>query len=156
MQILKADESLLGDIHRIENLCFDYPWSLEALYEDIIENKNIYYVVVAGDGNVVGYAGMRIIIDEAHITNVCVLEEYRNKGYGKSLMRAMIEASKNLGADAITLEVRVSNYAAIALYESMGFESAGIRRKYYNDNGEDALIMWKAGLLFDGHKKYYN
>jgi ribosomal-protein-alanine N-acetyltransferase len=92
---------------------------------------------------VIGYGGMWLMIDEAHITNVAVHPTYRKMGVGHSILKALTyEASKN-GADKMTLEVRVSNRDALSLYTRMGFVAEGIRKRYYSDNDEDAFIMWK-------------
>ena len=132
----------LEDIHYCENSSFDLPWSYAMLYDDIIENDNTVYLVVEKDGRIIGYGGMWIIFDEAHITNVCILPEYRGSGYGYRLMQELIEVSKEFGADAMSLEVRVSNKTAMKLYKKCGFSVHGIRKRYYSNNGEDAYVMW--------------
>jgi len=91
---------------------------------------------------VVGYAGLWIVLDEAHITNVAVHPDYRGAGYGRALMVELISRAAMLGAFKLSLEVRVSNGVARDLYKSLGFVDKGFRRKYYSDNGEDAIIMW--------------
>ena len=83
-----------------------------------------------------------VILDEAHITNVAVLPEYRKQGIGEKMMREILRIAKEHGAVAMTLEVRPSNAPALALYHKFGFVSEGIRKQYYEDNGEDAIIMW--------------
>ena len=96
-------------------------------------------------GKLIGYGGMWIILDEAHITNVCVLPEKRRQGYATKLMDELAGIASGLGADNMTLEVRVSNEEALKLYEKCGFHIQGVRKKYYSNNGEDAYIMWKEG-----------
>ncbi|MEW6623665.1 MAG: ribosomal protein S18-alanine N-acetyltransferase [Bacillota bacterium] len=128
---------------QIERLSFTSPWSRLAFEAEVYNNKFAHYYVAQGNGGVVGYAGMWIIFDEAHITNIAVHPEFRGLKYGKRLTAELMIQAVKLGAKRITLEVRVSNVIAQKLYESMGFASVGIRKKYYTDNNEDALIMWK-------------
>ena len=145
MVITRAGEADLPAIYQLEQECFTTPWSLEALYEDICVNRNIYFVLRAGD-MVLGYGGMWMILDEAHITNICVTHRERQKGYGHMLLQRMIEEAFYQGADSMTLEVRGSNIHAISLYKDFDFEIEGVRKGYYSDNGEDAFIMWKQGI----------
>ena len=96
--------------------------------------------------SVVGYAGLWLMVDEAHITTVAVRRAFRGRGLGKVLMLAMMGLARDLGARMVTLEVRKSNAIAIKMYEELGFRQKGMRRRYYTDNGEDALIMWSEEL----------
>ncbi|MBC7325732.1 MAG: ribosomal protein S18-alanine N-acetyltransferase, partial [Moorella sp. (in: Bacteria)] len=109
----------------------------------IYNNNFAYYYIAQAGGQVVGYAGMWIILDEAHITNVAVHPHYRGRRLGELLLRVLMQEALHLGADRMTLEVRVSNRPAQRLYERLGFTRAGVRKGYYNDNREDAIIMWK-------------
>ena len=146
--IKRADERYLEDICELERLCFTTPWPVEVIYEDICVSKHLYYVICENE-KVVGYAGMWLILDEAHINNICVHPDYRCRGYGKKLLKRLIRAAYKYGGDSITLEVRRSNTTAITLYESLGFEVEGVRKGYYQDNREDAIIMWKQGLQLE-------
>lgn len=130
----------LDEVMQIEQLCFAIPWSRESM-ESEIRNTVARYMVVEEDGHVRGYAGTWIIIDEGHITNVAVHPDYRKHGYGHAVFGGMIRAAVDVGVKVMTLEVRVSNEAALALYRSFGFKKATIRHKYYEDNGEDAYLM---------------
>ncbi len=96
--------------------------------------------------SVVGYAGLWLMVDEAHITTVAVRRAFRGLGLGKVLMLELMGLARNLGARTVTLEVRQSNAIAIKMYEELGFRQKGMRRRYYTDNGEDALIMWSEKL----------
>ena len=96
--------------------------------------------------SVVGYAGLWLMVDEAHITTVAVRRAFRGRGLGKVLMLAMMGLARDLGARMVTLEVRKSNAIAIKMYEELGFRQKGVRPRYYTDNGEDALIMWSEEL----------
>jgi len=129
-------------VSEIEKICFSTPWSREAFRMEVEENKCARYVVAVCDDQVVGYGGMWLIIDEAHITNVAVHPDYRGRGIGEAIMRSLVDKATSLGAVRMTLEVRVSNEIAQNLYKKLGFYSAGIRKQYYADNNEDALIMW--------------
>lgn len=131
----------LDEILEVEMSCFKTPWT-RHMFVDELYNSNAYYFVVNVNEKIVGYVGFWKIIDEAHITNVAIHKDYRRLGYGRALITAMLNKAKELEIIAITLEVRVSNLDAILLYESFGFVSSGVRRGYYSDNNEDALIMW--------------
>ncbi|MAG35479.1 MAG: ribosomal-protein-alanine N-acetyltransferase [Dehalococcoidia bacterium] len=96
---------------------------------------------------VIGYAGLWLMVDEAHITTVAVRQTFRGRGLGKVLMLAMMDLARNLGARMVTLEVRESNAVAIKMYDDLGFQQKGVRPRYYTDNGEDAIIMWSEELF---------
>jgi ribosomal-protein-alanine N-acetyltransferase len=131
----------LDDVLVVEHLSFTLPWS-KRMFEDELSNPQAHYLVLELGEHVIGYGGFWKILDEGHITNIAVHRDFRGKSYGKKLLKALLEHARNLGIHALTLEVRVSNAAAIALYEGFGFEKAGVRKRYYADNQEDALIMW--------------
>lgn len=132
----------LDDVIKVESRCFKTSWSRYSFVHELKYSKFSYYLVVRHRGKVIGYGGMWIIIDEAHVTNIGVLPEYRGQGIGELLMRSLIAGAKARGAKRMTLEVRKSNYIAQNLYSKLGFEPAGIRRGYYIDDSEDAVIMW--------------
>lgn len=138
MEIKDVDE-----VWEIEKLSFRTPWSRESFENEMRVNDRAKYVVAALGDTVVGYGGMWYIIDEAHITNIAVHPDYRNRKIGEMIVKEMIRTAKESEINSLTLEVRVSNTAAINLYRKLGFEDAGIRKGYYTDTGEDALIMWK-------------
>ena len=138
MELEHVDEVMI-----VENLSFSIPWSKEAFIQEVTANKFAVYVVALINGSVVGYAGMWKVCDEGHITNVAVHPEFRKSGIGSKLIEGLIEAAIEEGVKSLTLEVRKGNLPAQALYKKYGFESAGIRKGYYADNGEDAIIMWK-------------
>lgn len=141
---LKIDD--LDSIIKIENLCFaEEPWTLEAFKEEIV-NPIAFYIVALLDGQPAAYGGMWIIVDEAHITNIAVHTKYQNMGIGSQLFDKMESTACNMGADAMTLEVRKSNLTAQNLYKRKKFTVSGVRKAYYANNKEDALIMWKRNL----------
>ena len=124
----------------VEAATFPTPWSREA-FESEMRNVAARYLVAEVDGRVVGYAGAWLILDESHITNIALLQEYRGQGIGRRLTHDLLQYLSNLGAAYATLEVRRSNAVAQGLYVSLGFIKLGVRKRYYEDNGEDALIM---------------
>ena len=133
----------------IEEATFARPWS-RASIENELTNSCARYVVLRRSGETVGYAGMWLVIDEAHVTNVAIRKDLRGQGLGEKLMRALIQLAADSGMIWMTLEVRRSNAAAQGLYRMLGFVDVGWRKRYYEDNGEDALLM---GLehLPEGH-----
>ena len=135
-------QSDIDDIYAIELECFTVPWSYEGLCRDVVENPCAIYVGAFDGRDLLGYAGMWVVLDEAHITNIAVRPEWQGRGIGRHLLKGLIRLARRSGADALTLEVRPSNTAALRLYESEGFATEGVRKKYYSDNGEDAYIMW--------------
>lgn len=133
----------VDSVWEIEKQSFSSPWSRESFEMELL-NDHARYVVALEGGQVIGYAGYWRIFDEAHVTNVAIRKERRGIGHGRRLMCELIALAGAEGVGAMTLEVRASNLTAIHLYESLGFVSAGIRPGYYEDNGEDAVVMWNA------------
>lgn len=140
IQYIKSHD--IDKVLELEKLCFPIPWSEEAFRIEVERNKFAKYLVAKHGGEVIGYGGMWLILDEAHITNIATHPDYRRRGIGKALLLSLMEIAANFGAMRMTLEVRVSNTGAQALYEQLDFEKGGIRRGYYADIGEDAWIMW--------------
>ncbi|MDR7867532.1 MAG: ribosomal protein S18-alanine N-acetyltransferase [Sporomusaceae bacterium] len=130
----------------VEESSFVTPWSRTAFVAEIEDNDLACYLVAEAEGQVVGYAGMWVILDEAHVTNVALLPAFRGRGLGSRLMGALCMIAKALGAARMTLEVRPSNNAARRLYSKLGFEARGVRPGYYTDTKEDAVIMWRDKL----------
>ncbi|MGI6688988.1 MAG: ribosomal protein S18-alanine N-acetyltransferase [Christensenellales bacterium] len=130
-----------GQVAAIEAACFSSPWTLGDFEREMTENPVARYLVAEVNGRLAGFAGAHIILDEGHIANVAVLAECRGQGLGRQLLEALLQYAANLGARYLTLEVRESNAPAIALYESCGFIKVSVRKRYYADSGEDALLM---------------
>ena len=124
----------------VEAATFPTPWSRDAFASEM-KNVAARYLVAEKAGTVIGYAGAWIILDESHITNIAVLKDERGQGIGRALTHGLLQYLSNLGAAYATLEVRKSNEVAQNLYKSLGFIKLGVRKRYYEDNGEDALIM---------------
>lgn len=137
---MKIDD--IPQIMEVEHESFTTPWTAEAFRNELLYNPSACYIVMIHDGKIIGYGGMWLILDEAHITNIAIREKYRGQKLGRKLMRYLIDSATVRGVDKMTLEVRVSNHIAQRLYERFGFRSVGIRKGYYSDNQEDALIMW--------------
>lgn len=135
-------EEDIDQVLEIEHASFTTPWSREAFYNELNMNKFAVYIVVEADKKVVGYCGVWIVIDEAHVTNIAILPEYRGRKLGEALMQNLFEVARTMGAKSMTLEVRVTNYVAQSLYRKFGFQKGGLRKNYYTDNQEDALVMW--------------
>ncbi|WP_110113916.1 ribosomal protein S18-alanine N-acetyltransferase [Bacillus sp. CGMCC 1.16541] len=132
----------IDEVVKIEEQSFATPWSREAFYNELTNNQFSTYIVMEENEQIIGYCGTWIIVDEVHITNIALLPSYRGKGLGELLLRNVINVVKEMGAQSMTLEVRVSNYTAQSLYRKLGFQPGGTRRNYYSDNNEDALVMW--------------
>lgn len=142
VRLRKMRMSDIPTISEIERESFPAPWSEEAFYHELVHNRLAYYIVAEVGGAVVGYAGMWLVIGEAHVTNIAVRPAYRGRKIGERLMRELRRVALRKGAVRMTLEVRVSNRIAQNLYQKLGFVASGVRPGYYADNGEDALIMW--------------
>lgn len=128
-------------VSAIERRSYPTPWHENAYYTEI-SNRSACYLVARLEGNVVGYAGMWVIMDEAHITTVAVDPKHRGKKIGERLLIGLLEESIMRGGMRATLEVREHNVVAQNLYRKYGFVEAAIRKNYYTDNDENALVMW--------------
>ena len=137
------------DVHRIESASFPTPWPDYAFKQEIQTNRLAHYLVVKAGDETVGYGGMWLMVDEAHVTTFAVLPEWRRRGIGGRLMLELMHVALKLNAHIVTLEVRLSNHAARTLYGKFGFRPVGIRPRYYSDNNEDALIMTTAPIASD-------
>ena len=126
----------------IEHATFPMPWSEKSFRDEMTTNKCARYLVVVDENDMpVGFAGVWVVIDEGHITNIAVREDLRGRGLGRMLTEGLVQYAANLGVIYMTLEVRRSNITAQNLYKSLGFIQVGVRKKYYEDNGEDAFFM---------------
>jgi ribosomal-protein-alanine N-acetyltransferase len=128
-------------VHEIERLSFRTPWPAYAFEQELRGNRLARYVVARAGDAVVGFAGVWLMVDDAHVTTFGVHPDWRRQGIGRQLLVNLAELSVAIGARRMTLEVRASNQPAQALYRGFGFEIVGRRPRYYTDDGEDALIM---------------
>lgn len=140
------EEKHLDQVMEIEVRSFSSPWTRSAYLYELTNNDFAHYISVRRGDQILGYAGMWVILDDAHITTLAVHPDYRGRGLGRMIMLEMMRRSIPLGATRMTLEVRNSNLAGRRLYTSLGFVEKGLRKKYYADTNEDAIIMW-ADLL---------
>jgi [ribosomal protein S18]-alanine N-acetyltransferase len=131
----------LAAVHDIERRSFSTPWPPHAYRTEIETNRLATYLVVRVEETVVAYAGMWLMVDEAHITTFAVDPRWRRRRIGERLLLALLDLAIGRHAREATLEVRLSNLPARRLYEKYGFRPVGLRPNYYSDNGEDALIM---------------
>ena len=128
-------------VFEVEKNCFEHYWS-KGEFEKEMKNDVARYLVADIDGKIVGYVGIWFVAGEGHITNVAVHSDYRGQKIGDILIKHLVKICKDNNIFAMTLEVRVSNIVAQNLYKKYGFKLAGIRKEYYSDNKEDAMIMW--------------
>ena len=144
MVIRRAEAPDCAVIAELEKICFPHdPWSYDSVYSDIVLNDRTVYLVAEDEGEIIAYGGLWKIFDEGHITNIAVVPGRRREHIGEKLVGELIELTRTEGIMNWTLEVRADNDPAIALYEKLGFRSAGLRKGYYEYDGMDAVIMWK-------------
>jgi len=135
--------SHLDAVFEIDRHSFSSPWTKESLRKELTGNERAVYLTALFGGAVIGYAGMWHIVNEGHITNIAVSEEHRRKGVGGAILSKLIETAREREMIGLTLEVSIANLPAQRLYAGHGFKPEGIRKDYYKDTHEDAVIMWK-------------
>ena len=133
-------------VYEIETISFRTPWSYRSLLGEL-KNSVAHYTVLEKDGEIIGYCGMWVLFEEAHITNIAIHPTCRGNGYGKQLLHAAMRAAASFGAEMMTLEVRETNSVAQRMYDEMEFTQQGRRKRYYTDTGEDALLLWNRNIL---------
>ena len=141
LEIREFNINDIEELYEVELTSFTDPWSKES-FKDELNNEIAHYLVGSINNKVVAYIGAWFILDEAHITNVAVKSDFRRQKIAKQLITAFIVLAKKHQITRITLEVRASNIPAQSLYQQFGFEKQGLRKRYYADNNEDAIIMW--------------
>lgn len=135
----------LGDVHHVlevERASFPTPWTTDIFYHELTDNLHAHYYVVEWEKGIIGYAGMWVVIDEAQITNIAILPDFRGKKIGEKLFQHMLLTAVSFGTERLSLEVRESNIVAQKMYQKFGLVPGGIRKNYYTDNQEDAIVMW--------------
>ena len=145
----------IGSVLEIEQMSFPTPWPRDAYYHELRENRLACYLVAREFHRIVGYAGMWVILDEAHVTTIAVDPLHRRRRFGERLLVALIDEAMKRGARWVTLEVRKSNLGAQTLYRKYGFKDIGIRKAYYSDNREDAIVMWTGNLWEDAFQERF-
>ena len=143
MRIVPMTADHLDAVADLERICFSTPWSRNMLAEELENACAAFLVALDGDENVIGYAGLQVVVDEGYITNVAVDPACRRQGVANQLLQVFDSFARGNHLAFLTLEVRPSNAAAIALYQGFGFTEAGRRRNYYDLPKEDALILTK-------------
>jgi len=141
VRIVPMNADHLDEVAELERICFSTPWSRNMLAEELDNLLSAFLVALDDFGRVVGYAGLQVVLDEGYITNVAVRPECRKQGIAGKLLQVFLDFAEANQLSFLTLEVRASNYDAIALYGSRGFRSVGRRKNYYEHPKEDALIM---------------
>ena len=142
IQYVEMTAAHTAQIAELEKVCFSDPWSERSIASEISNPLSSWLIALDGD-KVVGYIGSQTVLDQADIMNVAVSPAYRRQGVGEKLVTMLTERLKNAGVLAVLLEVRVSNVPAIGLYEKLGFRQIGLRKNYYLNPKEDAMIMRK-------------
>jgi len=140
--IITLNKQYIDDLIFIENSCFTHPMSKQNLLESISNEKYVFIGFIENE-MLVGYGSIFIVSDEAYVNNIAVLKDFRNKGIAKTIVNELIDICKLKNCEFITLEVRESNFPAISLYEKQGFEKITIRKNYYSNPVENAIIMTK-------------
>ncbi len=138
-------EMVLEDIDQVMEIdvaSFATPWPRQIFYQELVENKFAHYYVIEDKKEIIGYAGLWLVVDDAQVTNIAVNPNYRGNKFGEKLFRYAIQKAMGIGMKRLSLEVRVSNIIAQKLYRKFGLVPGGIRKNYYTDNGEDAIVMW--------------
>ena len=140
-RIVPITEKHIAPIAKLEKICFSEPWSAEGLIESYRSGTKFF--VAENDRHIIGYVGIKPVIDEGYITNVAVYPAYRRQGVGTALLKRVFEFAVEEKLRFVSLEVRVSNSAAVSLYQKLGFITEGRRKDFYRNPREDALIMTK-------------
>lgn len=149
-------QAVIDNVIAIEAASYgEHHWSKESFFNELSNELARYYCAFNDNGNLMGYAGTWQILEEAHLTNIAVSPDFRRRKVAESMLAVVIDECLKNGIKYITLEVRVSNTPAINLYEKYGFKSLGTRKGYYQNNNEDALIMWTENMFYDKFKVKY-
>ena len=156
ISIAKMTQDDIPSVTEIEAEVYgEHHWSKSAFYDEMSNNLAKYYVVKNQEGEILAYAGTWHIIDEGHITTIAVRKKYQRNHIGEALIIKILDDCYEEKIKYLTLEVRTSNVAAIGLYTKYGFNSLGTRKGYYQDNNEDALIMWTENIFYDKFKNIF-
>ena len=143
VRIVPMNGDHLDEVAELERICFSTPWSRNMLAEELENDLSAFLVALDDQGRVAGYAGVQVVLDEGYITNVAVRPDCRRQGVASQLLQVFLNFAEGNHLAFLTLEVRASNYDAIALYGCKGFRSVGRRPNYYEHPKEDAIIMTK-------------
>ena len=157
LKIQKMNYEHIDEILHIEELCYGaHHWSRDSFIAELNNKISSYFCIIDKNDKCLGYMGIWKIVNEAHITNLSIHPDFQHKKLAHRLLLNSIKECYKEKIKFITLEVRVSNTRAIKLYERFGFKSLGLRKKYYQDNNEDALIMWSENIFDKKYKELYD
>lgn len=140
--IRKMENVDVDQVYEVEKASFATPWSKEIFEQEIVENLFAHYFVMEVDGEIAGYCGLWVVIDDAQITNIAISPKYRGNKLGEKLFLYTLKQAIRLGGRRLSLEVRASNIIAQRMYRKFGLVPGGVRKNYYTDNQEDAIVMW--------------
>ncbi|MFC3041639.1 ribosomal protein S18-alanine N-acetyltransferase [Virgibacillus xinjiangensis] len=126
----------------VERASFATPWTTDIFYQELVDNRHAHYFVIEVEKVIAGYAGTWVVFEDAQITNIAIHPEYRGRKLGQMLFQYVLQQMTMMGVSRLSLEVRKSNLTAQKLYRKFGLVPGGIRRNYYTDNQEDAIVMW--------------
>ena len=143
----------IPQVLEIERRVYPRPWTMTLFLSEIVQRSTRFYIVARVRRRVVGYAGLMVFGDEAHVTNIAVDPDVQRRKVASRLLFALVTEARRREASACTLEVRVANHKAQRLYQQFGFAPVGIRKNYYAETGEDALIMWAEGLQSPAYER---
>lgn len=146
LQIAPMRQEDIPVVIDIESVSFSTSWPANAFANEISENKLAHYYVGRIDGKIVAYGGIWVILEDSHITTIAVHPDHRGRGLGEQMLVHLLDEAMARGASWITLEVRESNDVAQRLYRKYGFTNVSVRRAYYSDNNENAVVMWAGNL----------
>ena len=152
LAILPMRKKDIEGVLAIEKRVHPKPWSYNVFLSEVSNTKERSYSILRLNGEIVGYSGVMYILEDAHVTNIAVSPEFQGRNYGSSLLFALIAEALKHGSKNLTLEVRVSNKPAQKLYTNFGFMPVGIRKGYYQENNEDAMIMWAYDIDSDQYR----
>lgn len=142
VHIREMNKSDIDEVYIIEEETYSTSWSKEILTYEVDQNKHAIYAVIEHNEKIVGYAGMWVVYDDAQITNIAIAPAFQGKKLGEKLFKYMLKTASILGVERLSLEVRVSNIVAQNMYRKFGLVPGGLRKGYYTDNNEDAIVMW--------------
>lgn len=155
LRMMRAED--VGRVAEVERESFSEAWPATAFERELRQNATARYIVLEGDEagapEIRGFAGLWLMVDEAHVVTVAVSPRFRGRGYGRLLVHGLVEVARAHGMSVATLECRVSNAAARALYRTYGFYEVGLRKRYYSDNREDAVIMTTEELRSEPYER---
>jgi len=142
VRIREMTQEDIDVVHEIEKETYSTAWTKDILTQEVVHNKHAFYAVVEYNDIIVGYAGMWVVFDDAQITTIAISPDYQGRKLGEQLFKHMLESAYALGVQRLSLEVRISNIVAQNMYRKFGLVPGGLRKGYYTDNNEDAIVMW--------------